>query len=236
MKVKLPKVPASFAVDAATVLGPGILLCGPGHLVDISPIVTGALLAVSPEVTVPTTCAEVIRPSALSAVTFFNGRDGLGVWSRNTHCGNRLVSTKDAGESWKVIGGELPALGSEFFSPMIFPTPRVGWVLGDGALFTTRDGGQTWSRVRLGGWVAAISASGLSLWAFVSPCNPAVNLCNYLPLIHRKIGRSGGQDRPSIREKCLPVRENGGCETNPCPLRKALFRCAHLRTARTGFR
>ena len=180
MKVKLPKVPASFAVDAATVLGPGILLCGPGHLVDISPIVTGALLAVSPEVTVPTTCAEVIRPSALSAVTFFNGGDGLGVWSRNTHCGNRLVSTKDAGESWKVIGGELPALGSEFFSPMIFPTPRVGWVLGDGALFTTRDGGQTWSRVRLGGWVAAISASGLSLWAFVSPCNPAVNLCNYL--------------------------------------------------------
>ena len=57
-----------------------------------------------------------------------------------------------------------------------------------------------------------------------------------LALIHRKIGRSWGQDRPSIREKCLPVRENGGCETNPCPLRKALFRCAHLRTARTGFR
>src|ERR1035438_10361032 len=51
----------------------------------------------------------------------------------------------------------------------------------------------------------------------------------------RRVGRSGGQDRPSIREKCLPVRENGGCETNPCPLRKALFRCAHLRTARTGF-
>ncbi|MGP8223065.1 MAG: ATP-binding protein, partial [Acidimicrobiales bacterium] len=58
----------------------------------------------------------------------------------------------------------------------------------------------------------------------------------YLALIHRKIGRSGGQDRPSIREKCLPVRENGGHNTNPCPLRKALFRCAHLRTAQTGFR
>ncbi len=57
-----------------------------------------------------------------------------------------------------------------------------------------------------------------------------------LALIHRKIGRSGGQDRPSIREKCLPVRENGGHNTNPCPLRKALFRCAHLRTAQTGFR
>jgi hypothetical protein len=56
-----------------------------------------------------------------------------------------------------------------------------------------------------------------------------------LPLIHRKIEGSGGRDRSSIREKCLPVRENGGCDTNPCPLRKALFRCAHLRTARTGF-
>ena len=179
VKVKLPKVPASFAVNVATVMGPGILLCGPDHLVDVSPIVAGALLAVSPEVTVPTACADVIRPSELSAVTFFNSKDGLGVWSSNTHCGNRLVSTKDAGESWKVIGGELPALRS-WFSPMIFPTPRVGWVLGDGTLFTTRDGGQTWSRVRLGGWVAAISASGSSLWAFVSPCNAAVNLCNYL--------------------------------------------------------
>src|ERR1019366_6662741 len=102
-----------------------------------------------------------------------------GVWSRNTHCGDRLVSTKDAGKSWRVVGGELPAPGSEF-SPMIFPTPRVGSVLGNGALFTTRDGGDTWSRVRLGGWVAAISASGSSLWAFVSPCNAAVNACNYM--------------------------------------------------------
>ena len=56
-----------------------------------------------------------------------------------------------------------------------------------------------------------------------------------LALIHRKIGRLGSRDRPSIREKCLSAREDGGCETNPCPLRKAPFRCAHLRTAQTGF-
>jgi photosystem II stability/assembly factor-like uncharacterized protein len=124
-------------------------------------------------------CANLITGSELSAVTFFNVTNGLGVWSRNTHCGERLVSTKDAGKSWRVVGGELPAPGSAF-SPMIFPTPRVGWVLGNGALFTTRDGGDTWSRVRLGGWVAAISASGSSLWAFVSPCDAAVNACNYM--------------------------------------------------------
>ena len=64
---------------------------------------------------------------------------------------------------------------------------------------------------------------------------PGAVVLSALTLIHRKIEGSGGRDRSSIREKCLPVRENGGCDTNPCPLRKALFRCAHLRTARTGF-
>jgi hypothetical protein len=50
---------ASFAVDTA-LLGPGILLCGPGSLVDVSPIVNGTLLAVSPEVTVPTTTLPTV--------------------------------------------------------------------------------------------------------------------------------------------------------------------------------
>jgi photosystem II stability/assembly factor-like uncharacterized protein len=178
IRVKLPDMAVSFTVDVAVQVI-GILLCPPASAAYVSPIVKGAVLAVSPEVTVPTTCAPQIAASELSAVTFFNATDGLGVWSRNTHCGDRLVATKDAGASWRVVGGELPAPGSEF-SPMIFPTPRVGWVLGDGALFTTRNGGQTWSRVRLEGWVAAISASGPSLWAFVSSCDSAVNTCNYL--------------------------------------------------------
>jgi hypothetical protein len=39
-------------------------------------------------------CANLITGSELSAVTFFNVTNGLGVWSRNTHCGDRLVSTK----------------------------------------------------------------------------------------------------------------------------------------------
>jgi hypothetical protein len=53
-------------------------------------------------------CANLITGSELSAVTFFNVTNGLGVWSRNTHCGDRLVSTKDAGKSWRVVGGESP--------------------------------------------------------------------------------------------------------------------------------
>jgi hypothetical protein len=60
MRVKLPNMTASFAVDTAARMGPGIALCGPGSLVDISPIVKGALLAVSPEVTIPTTTLPTV--------------------------------------------------------------------------------------------------------------------------------------------------------------------------------
>jgi photosystem II stability/assembly factor-like uncharacterized protein len=61
---------------------------------------------------------------------------------------------------------------------MVFPTALVGWVLGGGVLVVTRDGGSSWSRVSLG-YVAAISRSGSSLWAFVSPCNAAPSTCRY---------------------------------------------------------
>ena len=49
IRVKLPDMAASFGVDTA-ILVPGINLCGSGSPVDISPIVKGALLAVSPPV------------------------------------------------------------------------------------------------------------------------------------------------------------------------------------------
>ncbi len=123
-------------------------------------------------------CASVIPGWTLSAITFFNANDGLGIWSRNSRCGDRLVSTEDGGESWKVVGSELPAPGSSY-GQMIFSTPRFGWVFNGNTVYVTRDGGVSWSRVRLGGWVVAISAAGSSLWAFVSPCNSAVNTCAY---------------------------------------------------------
>jgi photosystem II stability/assembly factor-like uncharacterized protein len=123
-------------------------------------------------------CAAAIPGWTLSAITFFNANDGLGIWSRNTHCGDRLVSTQDGGASWTVTGSELPAPGSAY-GQMVFPTPRFGWVFNSNSLFATRNGGGSWSRVQLGGWVTAISTSGSSLWALVSPCNSAVNTCEY---------------------------------------------------------
>ena len=64
---------------------------------------------------------------------------------------------------------------------MVFPTAGIGWIRSGGVLVTTRDGGASWSRVPLGGWVAAISRSGSSLWAFVAPCaaNPNLRACSY---------------------------------------------------------
>jgi len=53
ISVTPPNMSASFKVDTAIQV-PGIFLCRPGSAVDISPIVKGALLAVSPPVTAPT--------------------------------------------------------------------------------------------------------------------------------------------------------------------------------------
>ena len=54
IRVRLPNMAASFRVDTAIEV-PGIMMCAPGNAVSISPIVKGAVLAVSPQVTVPTT-------------------------------------------------------------------------------------------------------------------------------------------------------------------------------------
>jgi len=53
IRVRLPNTAAWFRVDTAISV-PGIKMCAPGSAVSISPIVKGAVLAVSPEVTVPT--------------------------------------------------------------------------------------------------------------------------------------------------------------------------------------
>jgi hypothetical protein len=54
IRVRLPDTDAWFRVGTAIQV-PGIMMCAPGNAVSISPIVRGAVLAVSPQVTVPTT-------------------------------------------------------------------------------------------------------------------------------------------------------------------------------------
>jgi len=131
----------------------------------------------------PLCTGRSIAPASLSAITFFSATTGLGLWSRNTGCGARLVRSRDGGRTWRVVGDKLPAaivdFSPEAIPTMVFPTASVGWVRGGGVLVTTRNGGSTWTPVPLGGWVAAISRSGSSLWAFVAPCNPAPGTCRY---------------------------------------------------------
>jgi hypothetical protein len=59
IRVRLPDVAGSFSVDVAVQVI-GILLCNPPSAADISPIVKGAVLAVSPEFTVPTTTLPTV--------------------------------------------------------------------------------------------------------------------------------------------------------------------------------
>jgi hypothetical protein len=53
IRVRLPNTEAWFRVDTAIQV-PGIIMCAPGSAVSVSPIVKGAVLSVSPEVTLPT--------------------------------------------------------------------------------------------------------------------------------------------------------------------------------------
>lgn len=129
-------------------------------------------------------CGSIsFAPAKLSAITFLSATTGLGVWSQSSSCGARLVRTRNGGKTWKVVGGRLPSSIGDYSASatptMVFPTARVGWVSSGGALVTTRNGGSTWTTVPLGGWVAAISRSGSSLWAFIAPCNAHPNTCSY---------------------------------------------------------
>jgi hypothetical protein len=53
IRVRLPNTEAWFRVDTAIQV-PGIIMRAPGSAVSVSPIVKGAVLSVSPEVTLPT--------------------------------------------------------------------------------------------------------------------------------------------------------------------------------------
>ena len=131
----------------------------------------------------PVCIGKSVAPANLSAITFFSTTTGLGLWSRSSSCGPRLALTRDGGRTWRVTGASLPASNGDF-SPeatptMVFSSKRIGWVNGGGVLVMTRDAGLSWTRVPLGGWVATISRSGSSLWAFVAPCNANPNACSY---------------------------------------------------------
>ena len=176
-----------FGVIAVVALA--LMLVGRGaaasvsHTSGLRALTTTAVSRVSATVASGLACDNSIRAASLSAITFLNATTGLGVWSQRSQCGPRLAVTHDGGEKWRVIGGKLPApitnFSAEATPTMIFPTTRVGWILGSGALITTRDGGSSWTRVSFGGFVAVISRSGNSLWAFVAPCLANPTACSY---------------------------------------------------------
>jgi photosystem II stability/assembly factor-like uncharacterized protein len=129
-------------------------------------------------------CPSQVAAAQLSAIRFFTSRTGVGVWARDPRCGARLAVTSNGGRTWRVTAGRLPGPAGYFTSTpaLDFASPLLGWANGGGVLDLTRDGGTTWSRVRLGGPVQAISLSGTSLWAFVSSCpaiTPDLRTCRY---------------------------------------------------------
>ena len=149
ISVRLPDMTASYAVDTATALGPGIALCGPASLVDISPVVKGALLEVSPAVTAPTSNTHPqLTPTAVT------GADGY-LWMLGTYpCESGtcpvLMRSTDGGKSFVRVGTPPPLANA-----LVFANREDGYAYFEGSseasatLYWTGSGGMTWQLVPL---------------------------------------------------------------------------------------
>lgn len=61
-----------------------------------------------------------------------------------------LVVSNDGGQSWRIIGSQIPSwLGPKASSP-VFASLQRGWLDAGGQLAFTDDGGKTWQKVKLG--------------------------------------------------------------------------------------
>lgn len=128
------------------------------------------------------------------SIYFLNSQQG---WIA-TGCGSlcyqsrpAIVQTSNGGRTWRVIVG--PDIGSVPFSgptwmelggktEVGFIDARRGFYAQVGELWTTDDGGSTWSLVKTGGPVVSFTTLGNSAWALVSHCPRFPLSCSQLDL------------------------------------------------------
>ena len=106
-----------------------------------------------------------------------------------------IVRTDDGGSTWHTM--RVPTMTARIISYSVwyqyggvvevrFITPKVGWYLQAGELWTTSNGGATWRLVHLG-VVKAFTTSGDSAWALVDDCPDSTSLtgCGRLHVWYR---------------------------------------------------
>jgi photosystem II stability/assembly factor-like uncharacterized protein len=103
-----------------------------------------------------------------------------------------LVTTDDGGRIWRQLAtpniGSVPSSGVIWFYlggkiEVRFLNRQRGWYLQAGQLWTTGDGGSTWSLARTTGLVTDLTTAGDSAWILVTHCPSPVQLsCSNLQL------------------------------------------------------
>lgn len=99
----------------------------------------------------------LIATSDLRGVDFFTRTEGVGVTFPLLACSSSgvasypawLVVSKDAGQTWRVVGGELPRWLGPGASTPVFTSLQRGWLDAGGQLAFTVNGARTWEKVKL---------------------------------------------------------------------------------------
>jgi photosystem II stability/assembly factor-like uncharacterized protein len=105
-----------------------------------------------------------------------------------------IVTTDNGGRTWRDLRtpniGSVPSSGPTWFylggqSEVRFLGRQRGWYLQAGQLWTTGDGGSTWSLAKTGGLVTDLATAGDSSWILVSQCpSPFPLSCSELRPYH----------------------------------------------------
>ena len=145
-------------------LPPAGLPAGSGSLPTATATVTASPAgSASPVVASPVPSVTPIAPTAViglspASVTFVSANDGwvLGTGTCSSGACAAIAKTADAGHTWTAVGAPAasivpaPAQGTQGISRLRFADARNGWAYGPD-LWSTHDGGATWTRLTIAG-------------------------------------------------------------------------------------
>jgi hypothetical protein len=161
----IPKMAAAIAATtaAAALAVPAYAAGIAGSIAgDARPPGAGSAAAVRPA-SVP----AGFRPGSASFISANTGHVLGAVNCKPGHkCKSTLVATDDAGASWRVV--RAPA-GSTTDENVLFSGKRTGWVYGYDGLWVTRNGGESWRTLRLGGPVMNLAVGSATAYAVAAP-------------------------------------------------------------------